>query len=304
MSAQSSVMPAPSVEIARCRFVLAIERHHITVACRVPSARSCASAIVGTRVMGGLDQLILYAVSLVAKLFSAFAGGGAGLIQLPALIFLGLPFAVALATHKVASVALGIGATIRHINERHHEKPNAQNNQTTKKPNKKQNTKHKLEVPERVARIGLGVLTIALGVYSRLRPELGLTEAPRHRDRAGYVWGGTGLFVIGVLNGSLTSGTGLFVTLWLVGWFGLDYKRAVAYTLILVGLFWNGSGAVPLAMLSEVRWSWLPALLVGSFVGGYLGAHLAIVKGIRWIKSAYEVITVLKKLSLILLEPR
>jgi uncharacterized membrane protein YfcA len=53
----------------------------------------------------------------MANLFSAFSGGGAGLIQLPVLIFLGLPFAVALATHKVASVALGIGATIGHLRE-------------------------------------------------------------------------------------------------------------------------------------------------------------------------------------------
>jgi uncharacterized membrane protein YfcA len=60
---------------------------------------------------------MLFLVSLAANLFSAFSGGGAGLIQLPVLIFLGLPFAVALATHKVASVALGIGATLRHLRE-------------------------------------------------------------------------------------------------------------------------------------------------------------------------------------------
>ncbi|MGD8514948.1 MAG: sulfite exporter TauE/SafE family protein, partial [Granulosicoccaceae bacterium] len=63
------------------------------------------------------EQLVLFVISLLANLFSAFAGGGAGLIQLPALIFLGLPFAVALATHKVASVALGVGATVRHLRE-------------------------------------------------------------------------------------------------------------------------------------------------------------------------------------------
>ena len=63
------------------------------------------------------DQLLLFLISLLANLFSAFSGGGAGLIQLPALIFLGLPFVVALATHKVASVALGIGATVRHLRE-------------------------------------------------------------------------------------------------------------------------------------------------------------------------------------------
>ena len=50
-------------------------------------------------------------------MFSAFAGGGAGLLQLPVLIFLGLPFGIALATHKIASVALGVGATIRHLRE-------------------------------------------------------------------------------------------------------------------------------------------------------------------------------------------
>ena len=41
--------------------------------------------------------------------------GGAGLVQLPALILMGLPFPVALATHKLASVALGIGASGRHL---------------------------------------------------------------------------------------------------------------------------------------------------------------------------------------------
>ncbi len=63
------------------------------------------------------EQVLLFLVSLTANVFSAFAGGGAGLLQFPALIFLGLPFGVALATHKVASVALGIGATLRHLRE-------------------------------------------------------------------------------------------------------------------------------------------------------------------------------------------
>ncbi len=64
-----------------------------------------------------MDQFILLIISFLANLFSAFSGGGAGLVQLPAIIFLGLPFGVALATHKVASVALGLGATLRHWRE-------------------------------------------------------------------------------------------------------------------------------------------------------------------------------------------
>ena len=107
------------------------------------------------------------------------------------------------------------------------------------------------------------------------------------------------MFVIGMLNGSLTSGTGLFVTLWLVRWYGLDYKLAVAYTLVLVGLFWNSSGAITLGLLSQIQWSWLPALLLGSLFGGFIGAHLAIVKGNKWIKRVYETITLIIGVKLI-----
>jgi uncharacterized membrane protein YfcA len=246
------------------------------------------------------DQLILFVISLLANLFSAFAGGGAGLIQLPALIFLGLPFSIALATHKVASVALGIGATARHFRERALELPFATFILAAGIPGVVLGANLILHVPDQMARIALGVLTVGLGIFSWRRPALGLVHTPMHRSRSGFLLGGCGLFIIGVLNGSLTSGTGLFVTLWLVSWFGLDYRRAVAYTLVLVGVFWNGSGALTLGWLGNIHWAWLPALLLGSLLGGYAGAHLAIVKGNRWIKVAYEVITVLVGISLII----
>ena len=86
----------------------------------------------------------------------------------------------------------------------------------------------------------------------------------------------------------------------LSAWFGLDYKRAVAYTLVLVGLFWNGTGALTLGMLGEIKWAWLPALLAGSLLGGYGGAHLAIRQGNRWIKRAFEVISILVGIKLII----
>lgn len=246
------------------------------------------------------EQFFLLLVSLAANLFSAFAGGGAGLVQLPALIFLGLPFAVALATHKVATVALGIGATARHLRERSLEWRFALLMLLCGMPGAVLGAGLILKVPDEAARTALGMLTVGLGIFSWRRPELGMTHAPHHRGRYGYVIGGAGLFVIGVLNGSLTSGTGLFATLWLVSWFGLDYRRAVAYTLVLVGVFWNGSGALTLGLTGNIRWDWLPALLVGSLLGGYAGAHLAIAKGNRRIKRAYELITIVVGLSLLL----
>ena len=237
---------------------------------------------------------------MLANLFSAFAGGGAGLLQLPALIFLGLPFAVALATHKIASVALGLGATLRHLREGRLERRYVLFILGSGLPGVFLGASLILQVPGRYAEIALGLLTVGLGLYSVLKGELGLTEQPRHRSGRGLWVGGAVLFGIGVLNGSLTSGTGLFVTLWLVRWFGADYRQAVAYTLVLVGIFWNGAGAITLGIIGEVKWTWLPVLLLGSLIGGYLGAHLAILKGNRWIKRAFETVTLLVGIKLIL----
>ncbi|MFC1588662.1 sulfite exporter TauE/SafE family protein [Pseudomonadota bacterium] len=246
------------------------------------------------------EQILIFIISLVANIFSALSGGGAGLIQLPVLIFLGLPFGVAVATHKVATVALGIGATVRHLKESHLERKFALFIILTGLPGVILGASFILQVPDRMAEIALGILTLSLSIYSFFSPQLGQTYQPVHRNTRGYLLGGIALFNIGILNGSLTSGTGLFVTLWLVQWFGLDYKRAVAYTLVLVGLFWNGAGAITLGILGEIHWLWIPALLLGSVIGGYLGAHLAIVKGNTLIKRSFEVVTLLVGIKLII----
>lgn len=246
------------------------------------------------------NQLLLFVVSLVANLFSALAGGGAGLLQLPALLFLGLPFGVALATHKVASVFLGLGATVRHMTSSRLNWQFALFILVAGLPGVVLGASIILQVDDQISQGLLGLLTLSLGLYSWFKPQLGQEHDPKHRNLIGFVIGGLVLFVIGALNGSLTSGTGLFVTLWLVRWFGLDYKAAVAYTLVLVGIFWNGSGALTLGILGEIEWSWLPALILGSLIGGYLGAHFAIIKGNRLVKRSFEVVTVLVGISLML----
>jgi uncharacterized membrane protein YfcA len=244
-------------------------------------------------------QLALLAAALVANLLSALAGGGAGLVQLPVLILLGLPFPLALATHKVASVALGIGATLRHAREKALDWRFASFILACGLPGVVLGARVVLAIPAGLCTLLLGLLTIGLGLYSIANPALGQASTPRHRDNAGFAIGGAVLFAIGLLNGSLTSGTGLFVTIWLVRWFGFDYSRAVAYTLVLVGLFWNSTGAITLGLQGQIAWAWLPALLAGSVAGGYLGAHLAIAKGSRVVKRCFEVLSLAMGASLL-----
>lgn len=247
-----------------------------------------------------LEQLMLLLISLVANGLSALAGGGAGLLQFPALLFLGLSFPMALATHKVASVALGVGATLRHLREERLERRFALFILAFGLPGVVIGALSILQVPDVLATQGLGALTVGLGVYSMFSPNLGLLKKDPPQNIYAMVWGGFILFLIGVLNGSITSGTGLFVTMWLVVWFGLDYQRAVAYTLILVGLFWNGLGAITLVTQTEVKWEWIFPLVVGALLGGYIGAHWSIAKGNKLVKRAFELVTISVGVALLL----
>lgn len=245
------------------------------------------------------EFLFLLIVSIIANGFSAIAGGGAGLLQLPILLFLGLPFNIALSTHKIASVALGIGASARYYRENKLAFYFALFVIAFGLPGVIVGARTILQVDENLATLALGILTICLGIYSFFKKELGFLYAPKHRNVRGYAIGGIMIFFIGLINGSLTSGTGLFLTLWLIYWFGLDYQRAVATTMVLVGIVWNATGAVTLALLTEVKWSWLAPLIIGALIGSYAGAHIAILKGNKLIKRLFELATIGVGMSLL-----
>lgn len=239
------------------------------------------------------EQILLFIVSLGANFLSALAGGGAGLLQLPALIFLGLPFTTALATHKIATVTLGLGASIKHLRAGSVDIKFAGFILLAGLPGVLLGAVSAVHLPETFSKASLGLLTLSLGIYSWCKKDLGQQEFHSNRHRNGLLIGAAVIFIIGILNGALASGTGLFVTLWLIRWFGLDYKKAVAYTMVLVGLFWNGSGALAVNLLTPPQWNWLPILIVGSILGGYAGTHIAIAKGNRFIKTAFEILTLL-----------
>jgi hypothetical protein len=246
------------------------------------------------------EQILLFLIAVVANWFSALAGGGAGLIQLPILIFMGLPFPLALATHKIATVALGVGATLRHLKEGHLNRHILLLILCAGVPGVIAGVFFILDIPARQSEVALGVITLVLALYSLFKPQLGLHSDPKHRDWFGYIVGGTVLMTIGFANGALSAGSGLFVTLWLVYWFGLEYKVAVAQTLVAVGLGWNGTGALTMGAVAAVQWSWIPALIIGSLAGGYLGAHTSIQAGNLAIKRIYEVVTFIVGLKLLL----
>ena len=107
-------------------------------------------------------------------------------------------------------------------------------------------------------------------------------------------------FLIGFLNGYLSSGTGLFVTIWMITIFNFTFSVAVAYTLIFVGIFWNGIGGLSLGLTGNIVWIYIPVLILGSLLGGYLGANLSIIKGTKFTKVVFELVSFSVGISLLL----
>ena len=247
-----------------------------------------------------VSQVFLGFVSLFSNFISALSGGGAGLIQLPALLFFGLPFTKALATHKVASVALGIGASVPHLKRSSFKLNYSFLILVSGIPGVLLGAYISSILPGHFSTTLLGLLTLFLSFYSINQKNLGSSNRKIPITKLRIIIGSFGLFIIGFLNGYLSSGTGLFVTIWIITIFNLSFSVAVAYTLIFVGIFWNGIGAFSLGLSGNIIWSYIPVLILGSLLGGYFGAYFSIIKGSKFIKLVFELISFSVGISLLL----
>tara|TARA_Y100001968_G_scaffold256735_1_gene243199 strand:- start:430 stop:1203 length:774 start_codon:yes stop_codon:yes gene_type:complete len=246
-----------------------------------------------------LSQVFLGFISILSNFISALSGGGAGLIQLPALLFFGLPFSKALATHKVASVALGLGASLPHIKKNSLKINYALLILLPGIPGVLLGSYSSSILPNDFSTTILGFLTLFLSFYSIKNNKLGRSNIINLSNKLRIIFGSLGLFSIGFLNGYLSSGTGLFVTMWMVSVFNLSFSLAVAYTLIYVGIFWNGIGAISLGLTGNIIWKYIPILIFGSLVGGYFGAYFSIIKGSKFIKVVFELVSFSVGISLL-----
>lgn len=221
-----------------------------------------------------IDQILVFVFTFTANLFASVSGGGAGFVQFPLLILMGLPFATALGTHKVAVVFLGIGALAKKKGTRH----------TLDRsvglamiilgcPAVVAGTLIVINVPTHAAEMTVGLVTIAMGTYTLLKRGFGATGL-EHRSLTRTVVGCFLIILVGMFSGSLSSGAGLFATMTLTLVFGLELKRAIFHTMVFVATIWNAVGAFTVGAVTSIYWAWIPVMIIASFTGAYVGTTL------------------------------
>ena len=245
-------------------------------------------------------NLSIFLISFISNTFSAISGGGAGLIQLPALLLFGIPYYQALATHKVATVALGLGGSIRNFKTLRKDSYVLWQILFFGTPGVILGSSIVKFISEQYLYLILGIFSIFLSFYSFLKPSLGQYSSDENiyiRFNLRFI---ILIFLIGILNGSISSGTGLFVTILLIKIFEIDFLRAISLTFFSVGIFWNAAGAFFLSKIGSIPINLLIILILGSFTGGYFGSHLSNLKGNKLIKNSFTFVCLLVGLSLLI----
>ena len=246
------------------------------------------------------ESIFIFFISFLSNTFSAISGGGAGLIQLPLLILTGIPYYQALAMHKFATVALGVGGSLRNYRSLRNDIEIIYLILFCGLPGVALGACIVEFVSEDYLYIVLGVFSILLASYSFHKPDFGLVSADVKLNIFLKVRFVVLIFFIGVLNGSISSGTGLLVTILLIKTFGIDFLRAVSLTFFTVGIFWNALGAIFLTRIGFFSIKFLILLILGSFTGGFFGAHLSNLKGNKLVKNTFTLVCFSVGISLLI----
>jgi uncharacterized membrane protein YfcA len=233
-------------------------------------------------------------------MFSAISGGGAGLLQLPALILSGVPYYQALASHKLATVALGLGGSLRNYKSLGKDLSIARQILIFGLPGVILGSSIVEYLSEKYLYLILGIISILLAFYSFFKPDLGLSSGNNKLNFVHKIRFLIFIFLLGILNGSISSGTGLLVTVLLIKTFEMDFLRAISLTFFTVGIFWNFIGAVLLTKIGLVPSNIIIVLIIGSFTGGYFGAHLSKINGNVLIKKTFTLVCILAGISLLI----
>ena len=247
-----------------------------------------------------LKSIYIFFISFFSNTFSALSGGGAGLLQLPALILSGIPYYQALASHKLATVALGIGGSLRNRKSLGKDISVAWQILIFGLPGVILGSFIVEYISEGYLYFILGIISIFLAFYSFLKPDLGLSSGNNNLNLVQKIKFIIFIFLIGILNGSISSGTGLLVTILLIKTYEMDFLRAISLTFFTVGIFWNFIGAIFLTRIGSVPANILLVLIIGSFTGGYFGAHLSKLNGNVLIKKTFITVCILVGISLLI----
>ncbi|KDN25061.1 hypothetical protein MBO_05977 [Moraxella bovoculi 237] len=228
---------------------------------------------------------ILFFVALMAGFIDAMAGGG-GLLTIPALLLTGMNPVAVLATNKLQACAGSFSASVTMI---------------------KKGLIHPkmMKIALLFAFVGSGIGTIlvqlsppeflqkalpfvigTVGIYTLFSPNLGKLETTPKMSQKSYER--TIAPLIGLYDGYFGPGTGTFFSLSQVVLRGRDLVQATARAKLL-NFATNIASLIFFILGGQVVWVVGLVMMAGQLVGAYLGSHMVVKGGAKFIRPVIVV---------------
>ncbi len=215
-------------------------------------------------------------------------GGGGGLVTVPALLAAGLPPHLALGTNKGQSVFGSFAALSRYAHAGLIDRRAAAFAFPLSLAGSAAGVLLTLAVrPEVLRPVVLVLLIAAAAVVVLVRPAERRGPAPS-RLRGDLIWAAAALG-IGAYDGFFGPGTGTFLILVLVTLLHRSLTRATADAKV-VNFGSNLAAVAVFASRGSILWSVAIPMAAAQLLGGFLGAHLAVRRGDRFVRAVVIVV--------------
>lgn len=227
----------------------------------------------------------LCVAALGAGTIDAIAGGG-GLITVPSLLWAGLPPQVAFGTNKGQSTFGSLSALVNYYRHGALDVRRAPMAFVLGFVGSAVGARALLLVPREVLRPVVLVLLFVVAVVLALRRDFGIasTETGELSRRTVAVRSAVIALTIGAYDGFFGPGTGTFLIIAAVTWLHESMARATANAKV-VNFASNLAALGVFSLHGVVRWEVALPMAAAQFVGGALGARLAVKRGDRFVRG-------------------
>lgn len=245
--------------------------------------------------------MLIFIELFILGFATSFVGtntGGSSLVTIPAMIAMGLPPAVAIASARVTS----IGTLFAGLRAFH----------------KQKKVDYKVAIPAAVLSIIgastgavimahvptalltriVGILTIGLLCFSYFFRKRKYHTKPVSQKQKIF---GYGLFLFTSMIGGFYGGQGIITTVIFIVFFNKTMSES-AGTRKVSALAGNIAPCIIYAFYHFIDWSIVAALMSGTILGATAGANYALKKGDAWMEKVFMIVSVLLAVKLLLME--
>nr|MBP3724274.1 TSUP family transporter [Campylobacter sp.] len=227
--------------------------------------------------------ILLFVVGVFSGFVDSIAGGG-GLITIPALLAVGIPEHVALATNKLQSTFGSFSASYNFAKKGFIKFSELLSGIIWTFVGAIFGTISVLLIDPQIIKILIPLMLVGIFLYTIFSPNIGEFEKEKKMSQKSFyvVFG----LIIGFYDGFLGPGTGSFWMFAMIALIGLEMKKAVAHTKAL-NFTSNIVSLVVFILGGQILWIIGFIMGFGQLLGAYIGSTMVVKKEIKFIKTIF-----------------